>query len=101
MADFYLNMILKKSHHGDVPVQVQVKKVENERSANNSGISTVEVELVSFKVCNEKGDEISYIESENVVKIVYEVKALKDLDEPHYGFMIRNNLGLSVFETNT
>ena len=67
----------------------------------NSGISTGEVELVSFKICNENGEEISYIESEKIIKISYEVKALKDLDDPHYGLMIRNNLGLSIFETNT
>ena len=64
---------------------------------NNSSISTGEVELVSFKIYNEKEEEISYIESEKIIKIVYEVKALKDLDEPHYGLMIRNNLGLSSF----
>lgn len=99
VVDFYQNMILKKSHQGDVPVQV--KKVEKEYSMNNSGISTGEVKLVSFKICNENGAIISYIESENVIKIIYEVKALRDLDEPHYGLMIRNNLGLSIFETNT
>jgi lipopolysaccharide transport system ATP-binding protein len=99
VVDFYQNMILKKSHQGDVPVQV--KKIEKETNVNNSSISTGEVELVSFKICNEKGEEISYIESEKVIKIVYEVNALKDLDEPHYGLMVRNNLGLSVFETNT
>jgi lipopolysaccharide transport system ATP-binding protein len=101
VVDFYLNMILKKMHLGDVPVQVQVKKVEKEQKKNNSGISTGEVELVFFEIYNENGEEISYIESEKVIKIIYEVKALKDLDEPHYGLMIRNNLGLSVFETNT
>jgi len=101
VVDFYQNMILKKSHQGDVPVQVQLRKVENEHPVNNVGISTGEVELISFKVCNEKGEEISYIDSENDIKVVYEIKALKDLDEPHYGLMIRNNLGLSVFETNT
>lgn len=101
VVDFYQNMVLKKMHHGDVPAQVQVKSVAKEHPGNNSAISTGEVELVSFKVCNEKGDEISYIESENVLKIIYEVKALKDLDDPHYGLIIRNHLGLSIFETNT
>jgi ABC-type polysaccharide/polyol phosphate transport system ATPase subunit len=101
VVDFYQNMILKKSHQGDVPVQIQVKKLKKESPLNNSGISTGEIELVSFKICNETGDEISYIESEKVIKIIYEIKALKDLDNPHYGLMIRNNLGLSVFETNT
>jgi lipopolysaccharide transport system ATP-binding protein len=99
VVDFYQNMILKKSHQGDVPVQV--KKIEKEKNENNSSISTGEVKLVSFKIFNEKGEEISYIESEKIIKIVYEVKTLKDLDEPHYGLMIRNNLGLSIFETNT
>ncbi|MFA6363358.1 ABC transporter ATP-binding protein [Methanoregula sp.] len=101
VVDFYQNMVLKKMHQGDVPVQVLVKKGGKECTENNSGISTGEVELVSFKVCNEKGEEISYIESENVIKIIYEIKSHKDLDEPHYGLMIRNNLGLSIFETNT
>jgi lipopolysaccharide transport system ATP-binding protein len=101
VVDFYQNMVLKMMHQGDVPAQVQVKNNVRERKVNNSSISTGEVELVSFKILNEKGEEISYIESENIVKIVYEVKAYKDLDEPHYGLMIRNNLGLSVFETNT
>jgi ABC-type polysaccharide/polyol phosphate transport system ATPase subunit len=99
VVDFYQNMMLKKMHQGDIPVQI--KKIEKAKKLNNSSISTGEVELVSFKICNEKGEEVSYIESEKVIKIVYEVKALKNLDDPHYGLMIRNNLGLSVFETNT
>jgi lipopolysaccharide transport system ATP-binding protein len=99
VVDFYQNMMLKKMHQGDIPVQV--KKIEKVKKLNNSSISTGEVDLVSFKICNEKGEEVSYIESEKVIKIVYEIIALNDLDEPHYGLMIRNNLGLSVFETNT
>jgi lipopolysaccharide transport system ATP-binding protein len=98
VVDLYQNMMLKKMHQGDQPVQIQVKK---EKTSKNSGISTGEVELVSFKICNENGDEISYIESEKVIKISYKVKALKDLDDPHFGLMIRNKLGLSIFETNT
>ena len=35
------------------------------------------------------------------MKIIYEVRACKELDEPHFGLIIRNNLGLSIFETNT
>jgi len=99
VVDFYQNMMLKKMHQGDIPVQI--KRIEKEKKVNNSSISTGEVELISFRIYNEKGEEISYIESEKVIKIVYEVKALTDVDEPHYGLMIRNNLGLSVFETNT
>jgi ABC-type polysaccharide/polyol phosphate transport system, ATPase component len=99
VVDFYQNLMLKKMHQGDIPVQVN--KIEKEKNVSNSSISTGEVELVSFKIFDEKGEEISYIESEKDIKVVYEIKALKDLLEPHYGLMIRNNLGLSVFETNT
>jgi len=101
VVDFYQNMVLKKMHKGDVPVQVQVKSVEKEHPVNNSAISTGEVELVSFKVCNENGQEISYIESEKKIKIVYEIRSLKELDDPHYGLFIRNKLGISIFESNT
>jgi lipopolysaccharide transport system ATP-binding protein len=99
VVDFYQNMILQKTHQGDIPVQI--KRIEKETKVNNSSISTGEVELVSFKIFNETGEEISYIDSENSIKITYEIKALKDLDEPHYGLIIRNSLGLSIFETNT
>jgi teichoic acid transport system ATP-binding protein len=101
VVDFYQNVILEKMHQGDVPVQIQEKKTERKYNMNYSGTSTGEVELVSFKVFNEKGDEISYIESENDIRVVYEIKSLRDFDEPHYGLMIRNSLGVSVFETNT
>lgn len=101
VVDFYQNMILKKIHRGDMPVQVLEKKSENADSKNNSGISTGEVELISFKICNEKGEVISVIESEGTIKIIYEIRANRDLGEPHYGLIVRNNLGLSIFETNT
>jgi ABC-type polysaccharide/polyol phosphate transport system ATPase subunit len=99
VVDFYQNMILKKTHQGDVPVQI--KKIEKKNNMNDSRISTGEVEFISIKICNDKGEEIPYIESENAIKVIYEIKSLKDIDEPHFGLVIRNNLGLSVFETNT
>ena len=99
VVDFYQNMILKKTHQGDVPVQI--KKIEPMKESNNSGISTGEVELISFKVCNEEGQEITHIESEKNIQIIYQIKSKRDLDDPHYGLTIRNSLGLSIFETNT
>jgi len=101
VTDFYQNMMLQKMHLGDSPVQVQVKNNENSPKENYSGILTGEIELVSFKICDEKGEEISYIESDNVIKIIYKITSRKALEEPHYGLMIRNELGLSIFETNT
>jgi ABC-type polysaccharide/polyol phosphate transport system ATPase subunit len=99
VVDFYQNMILKKSHQGDVPVQVT--KIEKDKKMSITCSTTREVQLISFKVYNEYNDEISYIESEKILKIVYELKSMKDIDDPHYGLFIRNSIGLSVFETNT
>ncbi len=101
VVDLYLNVILQKSHQGDLPVNIQEKKTEKKYNMNYSETSTGEVELVSFKVFNEKGNEISYIESENIIRAVYEIKPLRDFDDPHYGLIIWNNLGVSIFETNT
>jgi teichoic acid transport system ATP-binding protein len=101
IVDNYHNMLLKKMHCGDIPVQIHDKNSETELALDKSGISTNEVEIIFFRICNEHGDKISYIESESKINIIYRIRALKDLDEPHFGLMIRNNLGLSIFETNT
>jgi ABC-type polysaccharide/polyol phosphate transport system ATPase subunit len=90
VVDFYQNMI-----------PVQVEKLEKEKKNKKSSSSTGEVQLISFHIYNENSDEVTYIESEKNIKIVYEVKSSKDLEDPHFGLIIRNNLGLSVFETNT
>ncbi len=101
VTDFYQNMMLQKMHVGDSPVRVQVKNSENTPKGNYSGIATGDVDLVSFRICNEKGEEISYIESESTIRIICKIISRKTLEEPHYGLMIRNELGLSIFETNT
>jgi len=101
IVDLYQYIVLKKMHQGDVPLQVQVTKAVGEHPVKKSGISTGEVELVSFKLCNESGNEISYVESEQILKISYIVKTFKDLNDPHYGIELKNLYGVSVFETNT
>ena len=99
IVDFYYGMILQKSHMGDA--EVEVKKICVSEKGESSNTSTGEVKLVSFKILNEHDKEISYIESEEIVKLVCEVQSLKDFSHPHYGLAIRNSLGVSVFETNT
>jgi ABC-type polysaccharide/polyol phosphate transport system ATPase subunit len=101
VVDFYQNMVLKMVHQGDVPVQVQEKGVEKEQKRNNLSISTGEVELLSFKLCNKYNEEIFYIESEQILKMIFTIKTSKDLNEPHYGIALKNKYGVSVFETNT
>jgi len=99
VIDFYESMMLKKMHAGTHPVNVMRKtpKTKNE----HSGTATGEVEILTLKLCNHNNEEISYIESEQTLKIVFEVKTSKDLQDPHYGIMIKTMYGISVFQTNT
>jgi lipopolysaccharide transport system ATP-binding protein len=98
IVDFYQGMMLKKSHCGEAEVEVKkIDKVDKVESQTSTG----EVELLSFNVLNEDDEEISYIESENAIKISFEVRSSKNLVDPHFGIILRNKLGVSIFETNT
>lgn len=100
IIDYYHGIILSKSHMGNT--EVIVNEVTDDHTGHkNPSASTGEVELISFKVLNSKNEEILHIESEQVIKVIYQVKALKELSDPHFGLHVRNNLGVSVFETNT
>lgn len=99
IIDYYHGIILSKSHMGNT--EVIVNEVTDHEGRKNPNASTGEVKLLSFKVLNSKNEEILHIESEQVIKVIYQVKALKELSDPHFGLHVRNNLGVSVFETNT
>jgi len=103
IMNFYQNMIIKKSHQGDSDFKHEKKKTQHKKEIESasSHASTGEVELVNFSLKNENDEKINYIVSEHLLKICFKVKALKYLDDPHYGIIIRNKFGLSAFETNT
>ncbi|MCC4765942.1 ATP-binding cassette domain-containing protein [Methanosarcina sp. DH1] len=102
IIDYYHGMILQKAHMGDAEVIVyDMNDTKDCTGRKNPNASTGEVELISFKILNSKNEETLYIESEQVIKVIYQVKALKELSDPHFGLHVRNNLGVSVFETNT
>lgn len=130
VIDFYNGLILKDTHQGDSELRLEkLKKLQLEIKDNNKkeqsiitatntdkkevskdndiiddssrNIFTGEVELISVKVFNELDKAISYTESEKIVKVIYEIKSLKSLVDPHYGIIIRDRFGNSAFETNT
>lgn len=102
IIDYYHGMILQKAHMGDAEVKVyDITDTKDCTGRKNPNASTGEVELISFKILNSKNEETLYTESEQVIKVIYKVKALKELSDPHFGLHVRNNLGVSVFETNT
>ena len=98
VVDFYQGMMLLKMHQGETEVKINKTIGKNDY---NLKIGTDEVKLVSLTICDINNAEISSVESGDLIKIICRVQALKELSEPHYGLIIRNYLGVSVFETNT
>ncbi len=103
IINFYQNMILKKSHQGDLEFKQEKIKAEEKQVVGSSKkqAATGEVEFIDISLRDENGTEVNYIVSEHTLKICFTVKTLKYLEDPHYGFIIRNKFGVSAFETNT
>jgi ABC-type polysaccharide/polyol phosphate transport system ATPase subunit len=103
IIDLYVSMILQKLHNGEKKLKLMQNILSTTDIDNHNFLSLTskEVELLSFELQNEKGEQIQHIESENRLNISFKIHTLKNLDDPHYGFSIRNYLGMSVFETNT
>lgn len=109
VSDHFFGMMLEKAHQGTLEAVVNkpVPRPEPGIGAitpsfdSKQVISTGDVEVVSFRMTDAENGEISHIVSENSVNIEYRIKALKAMDDPHYGIAIKNKLGVSIFETNT
>ncbi|POR55918.1 lipopolysaccharide transport system ATP-binding protein [Paraburkholderia eburnea] len=64
-------------------------------------VDSGEVALTSFRVFDKDNREVVAVNSGEEITIRYSIKALKDLDDLYMGFSIRNNLAVSIFNTNT
>lgn len=104
IINFYQNMMIEDSHQGKLKFK-QRKSIESSSGKNMESsmniATTGEVELLDLVCKNETNKNIKYIISESILKICFKIKPLKDLAEPHYGFILRNKYGISAFEINT
>jgi ABC-type polysaccharide/polyol phosphate transport system ATPase subunit len=99
VVDFYESLVLQRMHNGKRDMNVLTSNIAKEKNLPTN--NTNEVELISFKLCDKNGNEIISIKSGDNIKIIYELRTNRDLIDPHYGCNIRNNFGLSIFQTNT
>jgi lipopolysaccharide transport system ATP-binding protein len=104
VVDFYQNMMLKKMHQGCN--EVNIKRGKNDLSKNTknncrSGISTNQVEILSVNVFDKFDHEINYFETDGFVKVVSKILSFTTLNDPHYGFIIRDKYGLDVYGAST
>lgn len=105
IADSYINNLLIKLHQGDTKLQkksmIEEKIPIEESSIKKEKISTGDVKLLSLKILDISNQEITCVISGDLIKLVFTIGSERDLYDPHYGFIIRNNLGLSIYESNT
>jgi lipopolysaccharide transport system ATP-binding protein len=107
VTDFYNALVLKELHQGERELEVKKpkkNKVENEVKSDpyeDVQIDSKDIELVSYQIVNEQDEEVTYIISEKNLKIIYEFRALKKIEDPHFGISIRDRFGNSCFNTNT
>jgi ABC-type polysaccharide/polyol phosphate transport system ATPase subunit len=105
VVDTYTNNLLIRLHQGETKLQknsaIEEKSAVEESLRENEKISTGDIKFLSLKVLNVNDQEILSIVSGDLIKIVFDIASERDLLDPHYGFIIRNNLGLSIYESNT
>lgn len=99
VVDFYQGLLLKKAHVG--PSEVRIDRRADADSDLHSDVSTGEVDVTSLRILNRVGEEVDSVETDDTIVIQVHVRSERYLDDPHYGFIIRNSLGVSVSETNT
>lgn len=78
----------------------QKKDVEGFRETH-AQIDTGEIFLVDFSVFNTNGLQVVAVTTGETITVRYQVRSNIDLDELYFGFSIRNNLSISVFNTTS
>ncbi|MBK1692012.1 ABC transporter ATP-binding protein [Ectothiorhodospira mobilis] len=99
VVDHYHALLLQKAHGGDTPVTVHRPGEETMDTPALAG--TGEVELLAVRIRDDRGQTVAHITSEQRITVSIHLRARRSLDDPHYGFGLRNRFGQSVFETNT
>jgi len=99
IADSYINNLLMRLHEGSI--KLQISEIEEKGAIKKEMIATGEVKIQSLKLLNDIGQETSFIFSGNSLEIIIDIISERELLDPHYGFIIRNNFGISIYETNT
>jgi teichoic acid transport system ATP-binding protein len=99
MVDLYMSMMLRKSHQGDFDLAL-----DRDRQGDDSGtvgIASGAATLLATRLYDARGEEVEAVESESEVTIEFTVRCDRDLDDPLYGFYLRNRFGVSVFDTHS
>lgn len=102
VMDLYQSLVSKYSDMGekDLLISNEIDLVDVNRKAT-SITTNGDAELIDFKLYNSNLEEIVYLESECDIIVRYKIKLKKYFDRPAFGFIIRDKIGNSIFETST
>jgi lipopolysaccharide transport system ATP-binding protein len=113
VIDRYNGMILESSNKLIHAEAANAGKIEDEAGnvskdrhiegfkAMHAQVDTGEIRLMEFEVYDKKGSHTISIVTGDCVTIKYKVRANIDLTDLYFGLSVRNNLGISLFNTNS
>jgi len=100
VTDYYLNYIVKKMNQDDGVCKTRITQNQRNKTTTSDLIHDA-IKLVDIQILTDDGREIGHCISEDTITIkqIYSTKIY--LEEPHFGFFIRNRFGQVIFESNT
>ena len=97
VVDYYHNVVLSQNHKG----KSDFAEVQEEDHPSRRIVRTGDVQICDVHLKNDEGEVRETFLAGETMHLCFSVVTFKDLEEPHYGIMIRNRLGMVIFETNT
>jgi ABC-type polysaccharide/polyol phosphate transport system ATPase subunit len=98
IVDLYISRICIRSHIGEKPATL----VDLQDSCYNyTNISTREIEFDSIRILDSSKNVITHVHSDDEIIISFSFRSLRYIEDPTFGILIRNRLGMSIFGTNT
>jgi len=102
VMDLYQGLV---SRHNDLSekdvVIIQEHRVQELENKATSIVTNGDAELIEFSLQNEVGEEILYLESEEILNVKYKVKLNKFFERPAFGLIVRDRFGNSMFESSS
>lgn len=99
VVDYYNSIVIKKSSINDTDC-TKVERI-NMGGEVRSELKSGSINLLNLRILSQDEKEVTFIKSEENFFIEFTFSTKIPLEQPHFGFMIRNRLGQVIFETNT
>ena len=102
VMDLYQGLVSKLNDMGekDLSVTQEYDGADIKRKAT-SITANGDADLIHFCLQNESEQTVLYLESQEILKVKYQIKLNKFFSRPAFGLIIRDKMGNSMFETSS